>query len=412
MATLGVDFGTSNTAAAVFDDGRVRVIPLEEGAATIPTAVFLDFADRTTLFGSDAAAAMIGGRDGRFLRGLKSILGTPLARERRQFLNERLTLVEIIGRFLAHVKARAEAGTGQRFDAVLSGRPVHFHSADAGRDAQALVDLAEAYRLAGFAAVEFLAEPEAAALAAGPGDRLALIVDIGGGTSDFTLFESGTGGVRVLASHGVRLGGTDFDRVLSIAHVMPLLGLGASLRREFGPGLQTAPVGMFHDLAAWEKIAFLYAPDLVRDVARMRRLAERPRLFARLSQVLEMHLGHDLAYAVEAAKIHANKGSLASIDLRVVEAGLAPALSPGDLAVDLAGFAGQIASAAAQTLEMARVAPAEVGRVIFVGGSSLMATVRGALAGLLPKAQAETAEVFTAVVDGLALAASGKAPSR
>jgi hypothetical chaperone protein len=404
MATLGIDFGTSNTAAAIVDSGgRPAPIPLEPGAATIPTAVFLDYETRDTLFGNAAAAAMIAGRDGRFLRGLKSILGTGLARERRQFLNEKLTLIEIIARFLAHVKARAEAATGTRFDAALSGRPVHFHSRDAGRDAQALADLAEAYRLAGFADVAFLAEPEAAALAAGVEDGIGLIVDIGGGTSDFTLFR---GAGEVLASHGVRLGGTDFDRTLSIAHAMPLLGLGAELRREFGPGTQTAPVAMFHDLASWEKIAFLYAPDLLRDVRRMQRLAVRPRLFERLGHVLEMHLGHDIAYAVEAAKIAANGGAVAGVDLRAIEKGLAPTVSPGDLAVGLAGFAGQIGEAAAQTLSAAGLRPSEVGRVVYVGGSSLMAVVRAAIGGLLPDARSETAEVFTAVVDGLALAAA------
>jgi hypothetical chaperone protein len=189
MATLGIDFGTSNTAAAVIEAGRPRIVPLEPGRDTIPTAIFLDYARRVTLYGSDAAAAMIDGREGRFMRSLKSILGTPLAREPRMFLNERLTLIDIIGRFLAEVKSRAEAATGLRFDHAVSGRPVHFHSRAPERDAQALADLTDAYATAGFSSVRFLAEPEAAALAVG-GDGRGLIVDIGGGTSDFTVFET------------------------------------------------------------------------------------------------------------------------------------------------------------------------------------------------------------------------------
>ena len=84
---IGIDFGTSNTAAAILSDGQPRIVPLEAGHETLPTAVFLDYAARRTVFGSAAVRAMIDGQEGRFMRALKSVLGTPLARERRQFLN-------------------------------------------------------------------------------------------------------------------------------------------------------------------------------------------------------------------------------------------------------------------------------------------------------------------------------------
>jgi len=57
---------------------------------------------------------------------------------------------------------------------TLSGRPVRFHSRNPTYNAQAAVDLAEAYRLAGFSDVQFMPEPEAAALASGGGARKAL----------------------------------------------------------------------------------------------------------------------------------------------------------------------------------------------------------------------------------------------
>jgi len=403
MATLAIDFGTSNTAAAIMVGHQLRMIELEPGQATIPTAVFVDFAARRTLFGTEAATAMIDGRDGRFMRALKSVLGTPLAREKRQFLNDRLTLIEVIGRFLTNVKQRAEAQTGLRFPAALSGRPVHFHSFAPDRDAQAADDLRLAYHLAGFDDVTFLPEPEAAALAA-KGEGRGLIVDIGGGTSDFSIFESAATKTTIIASHGVRIGGTDFDKTLSLAHVMPLLGMGQQLKREFGPGTYPAPTSMYHDLAAWEKIAFVYDPALLRDVRKMEKLALEPKHFSRLATVLDMHLGHDVAYAVEAAKIDANKGKTAKIVLEEVERGLAPSLLPDDLTIDLAAFAHGIGEAAQMTLAM--TGPANIDRIVYVGGSSLMATVRDTMTRILPAARQETSEVFTAVVHGLALAAA------
>ncbi|WP_323763898.1 Hsp70 family protein [Marinovum sp.] len=404
MARLGIDFGTSNTGAGILRDGRPVALPLEGTAQTLPTAVFVDFTDKRFVYGAAAARAMMEGQDGRFMRGLKSILGTPLAREKRRFLNERLTLIEVIGRFLAEIRARSEALTGETYDTAISGRPVKFHSESDGKDAQAEIDLREAYALAGFDAVEFLPEPEAAALAVAGEGRM-LIVDIGGGTSDFTLCERANGQTRVIASRGLRLGGTDFDRSLSLAHVMPLLGHGAEIGAELGAKTHAAPRALFHDLASWEKIAFVYDAALLREVRRWVRLAKEPERFERLAEVLEMHLGHDIAYAVEAGKIAANDAERGEIVLDVVERGLRVELWGLQLQAELASAAERIGEMALATLKDADCRPDQVDMVVFVGGSSLLTGVRQALARRLPAARQETAEVFTAVVHGLAMAA-------
>ena len=403
MARLGIDFGTSNTAAGVRVDGKPRVLTLEGAEQTLPTAVFLDFENRGTLYGREAVSAMIDGREGRFMRALKSILGTSLAREKRQFLNERLSLIEVIARFLSAIRGRAEAQLDVAFDAAVSGRPVRFHG-NPERHAQALTDLEAAYELAGFRSVSFLPEPEAAALAAGVEGRC-LIVDIGGGTSDFTLCEREGAETKVIVSDGMRLGGTDFDKTLSLAHAMPLLGYEAEIGNELGAGGHRAPRALFHDLASWEKIAFVYDPSLLREVRKWARLAREPRLFDRLGDVLEMHLGHDIAFAVEDGKIAANSGTGGKVDLQVVEKGLHAAFSEDGLGAHLRPSAEKIAACALETVRKGRVAPETIEQVVFVGGSSLLAVVQAYIHDAFPKATFETSEVFTAVVDGLALAA-------
>jgi len=404
MATLGVDFGTSNTAAAVAVGGRPFVIPLEDGRDVVPTAVFLDYAAREMVFGHAAVAALTGGREGRFMRALKRVLGTPLMAEKRQLLNRQMTLVEVVAAFLATVKARAEAQTGLVFTHALSGRPVLFH-ADPARDRAAEADLAACYRAAGFAGVDFLHEPEAAALAAGAaGDGLALVVDIGGGTSDFTLFRQGAA-MQVLASRGLRIGGTDFDRAISLAQAMPELGLGHDLAAVFGGQRMAAPVALFQDLATWEKIAFLYTPEVRRDAAEMVKVAVDPRPFRRLATVLRDETGHDIAFAVERAKIAANGGA-GRIDLTVAEPGLVKPLSNAAMEAEVAPFAAAIAEHALLTLAAAGVSPGDVGQVIMVGGSGLIGGVRRAVAAALPAAHLVQAGAFSAVAEGLGLAAA------
>ncbi len=401
---LGVDFGTSNTSAAVLDRGRPRLIELEPGRTSVPTAIFLDYAARRMLFGTEAVDALVAGREGRFLRAIKRVLGTPLMREPRQLLNRRMTLVQLVAEVLGRLRARAEAETGERLTRVLAGRPVIFHH-EPDRDAQAAVDLGEAYRLAGFEELGWLTEPEAAAWACGVRDGLGLVVDIGGGTSDFTLFRAEGGRMAVLATEGVRVGGTDADRLLSLAHAMPLLGLGTRLRAEIGGALSDVPVAPFHDLATWERIGFLQTPEMARDAARMRRVAERPERLARLQAVLESGLGFDLAFAVEAGKIAANAGE-GRIDLGLLERDLAAPLSPGRLAQDLAPIAQAVAEGARRAVEKAGVTPGAVTHVVHVGGSSLLGPIRRAMAELFPQAQPVETAAFTAVAEGLALASA------
>jgi len=414
MATLGIDFGTSNTAAGVMAAGRPHLITVEPGRNALPTSVFFDYDRKVTTYGSVANAALIDGREGRFMRALKSVLGTPLMREKRQIAYERLTLIEVVARFLQMIRERAEAETGQTYDAALSGRPVRFHSSDPVRNAQAEVDLREAYLIAGYNDVAFMYEPEAAALASGPLDKgaLGMIVDIGGGTSDFSIFERDGDTTRIIASHGVRVGGTDFDRAISIAEVMPLLGRGAEVRNAMGEGRHIAPNAIFNDLATWQKIPFVYTAENRRMAADFAKLGVDRSLFDRLETVLEMELGHDIAFAVEAGKIKLNQPDLseAAIDLRVIETALWGQLTQSAMDTVLSGHATQIRACASETLEMAGVSPDKIGKIVFVGGSSLLKSVKEVMIAMFPNATLERTEAFTAVADGLAIAASRDLP--
>jgi len=408
MHRLGIDFGTSNTAAAVMAGDRPFLIPVEPGQTTLPTSLFFDIDRKVTLYGNAANDALIEGREGRFMRALKSVLGTPLMRERRQIGYDKLTLIEAVARFLATIKTRAQDATGLTFDAALSGRPVQFHH-NADRNAQAEIDLREAYMLAGFKDVAFMFEPEAAAQTAAQmdGGTLGQIVDIGGGTSDFSVFERHANTTNIIVSYGVRVGGTDFDRALSLAHVMPLLGRGCDLRNEMGPGQNEAPKAIFNDLATWEKIAFLYTPETRRLAARFAKLGVDPAPFRRLHDVLDLEMGHDIAFAVEKGKIAVNgPDANAAIQLDFIEKGLLPPLTHIDLANALQSHTDKIKGAATQTLTQAGLTPDRIGTIVFVGGSSLMQTVTTAMSAMFPDAKQERTSAFTAVADGLAMAAA------
>jgi len=404
MARLAIDFGTSNSGAAVAGRG---LVPLQGGEATMPTALFFDPYSKKVLFGHDAVDALIDGQEGRFLRALKSVLGQPILREKRVLGGEKTTLLDVIARFLSELRRRAEQETGDSFDTALSGRPVRFHSRNDAYNAQAALDLAEAYVRAGFSDVQFLPEPEAAALASGGVySGYGLVVDIGGGTSDYTVFRGQGDGIETVASYGIRLGGTDFDRLLNIAKVMPQFGLGTMIGSEFGSQVNEAPRALFHDLATWEKIPFQYSAQTIRDTKRLAKLAVDGPLWARLVEVLEMELAHEIAHSVEGGKISANTGAAKGIDLGFVERGLQIALTDADLSAVLNDPAEEIGGAALQAVRVAGLAPNDITRVVMVGGSSLMNVIENAIRTSLPNVQIDHSDAFTAIVDGLAIAAS------
>lgn len=406
---LAVDFGTSNSAAAYWSDSENRIVhvDLEEGYETVPTAIFLHQTTHHITIGRQAEKAFLDGEDGRYMRSLKSVLGTSLMTETLIIDRQRIDFFEIISRFIAILKQRVEQVTSMTFDKVVAGRPVFFHNKDAERDKRARDQLEDCFKRAGFQSLVFFNEPDAAALSAA--DEMAvgatgLVVDVGGGTSDFTVFDRQRTETIIRASNGLRLGGTNFDQALSFHHVMPVLGRGCHMRREMGSGTIVAPNAIYSDLSTWEKIPFVYTRQNLKQVRDCVRLGVEPRPFERLAHLLDLELGHDLARAVEVMKIAANQteGTIKA-DLGFVEHGLDLPIDQDVMAAILMPYEHDISEAIERTLNQAGCAAEDIDYIIPVGGSSLMQTVKKAIARTMPQAQKLEKAVFTSIVDGLAI---------
>ncbi len=137
----------------------------------------------------------------------------------------------------------------------------------------------------------------------------------------------------------------------------------------------------------------------------MARLATDPARMGRLVWVLEEELGNEFAFSVERGKIAANEDTPAAhIAMEFIEPGLAAPLSPESLHLAMRGFSADLRRAAAETVALAGLRAGEIGSVILVGGSSLMRLVTEMAGELFPAATLQRSQLFTAVVDGLALA--------
>ena len=408
--TLGIDFGTSNSAAAYRQPGeQARLLPLEGAATGMPTALFFNTEERSTHFGRDAMQQYLAGEEGRLMRSLKSLLGSSLLLEKTAVHGQLMSYEDVIAIFLKRVADQARTALDGRLpERVVLGRPVHFVDAHPERDRQAQDALAAAARTAGLGEVSFQLEPIAAALDYEQrltAEQLVLVVDIGGGTSDFTVVRLGPEQARhadrtkdILATTGVHIGGTDFDHRLNVAQVMPLLGY-----KHIGPSGREVPSGVFFDLSTWHLIQWLYTAKSLAAARNLKTDYSDLQLHQRLMKVLDWREGHRLADAVEQAKIAASRShAAAGIELGWLEEGLPADISPQVLQEQLQALLQQVVACAQSCVSEAGVAAPDA--IYLTGGSSALRTLRDALAVAFPGVPQVEGDLFGGVATGLAYA--------
>ncbi len=419
MPFCAIDFGTSNSAIALPDAaGGVRLVALEPGHRTMPTAVFYAVEDLAPheapqqLFGRAAVAAYVEGVEGRLMRSMKSILGSPLASQATEVgAGRSVAYLDVVGHYLAHLKAMAEREAGRPLSRAVLGRPVFFVDDDPVRDAAAQDALARAARQTGFSEVHFQYEPIAAALdyeTGVDGEQLVLVADIGGGTSDFSLVRVGPSRRGrtdrrddILANFGVHTAGTDFDRQIELAGILPACGFRAR-----GPNGREVPSRVYFDLATWHLINTVYSPGRVAELRRMRAFYADTAHHDRLMRVLEHRLGHALIGRAEAAKIAVAEGaSPARIDLSALLAALEVPLDQAQALRAIDDELERIAGAADETLRRAGVAPGRVDALYFTGGSTGLSPLTGRIAARLPAAQVVRGDRLASVARGLGVQA-------
>jgi len=416
-----IDFGTSNSGIAVAaSGGAVQLLEIEAGRPTMPTAVFYaveglaPHEEPQRLYGSAAIAAYVEGTEGRLMRSMKSILGSTLVERRTELgAGHSVAYLDVVAGYLRQLKQRAEARIGAPITQAVLGRPVFFVDDDTERDAKAQAALESAARAVGFVDVHFQYEPIAAALdyeQHATQEQLVLVADIAGGTSDFSLVRVGpqrrTRTERrddILANHGVHAAGTDFDRHIELACILPTCGyrsLGPSRR---GQRAREVPNAVYFDLATWHLINTVYTPQRVFELTNLREFYGDARLYERLMTVVKQRLGHALAAQAEQAKIEVADGEPTHVALDAIEPGLAVALTHeqamGAVHVDL----DRIVLAARETLRQAGVAEGAVDVLYLTGGSTGLAPLARRLAAVCPSARVVRGDRFASVVQGLGL---------
>lgn len=409
MSYCGFDFGTSNSAIGVVDGTGPRLVDFD-GQPIVRSAIFVDVEDHQLRYGAPAVDDYLLGIPGRLIMSLKSVLGSSLMDEKTQIDGKWMPYTDVLGLLLGHVKDRAEASLGAGLSSVVLGRPVRFSDDDDERDARAEQTLLDIAASVGFRQVEFQYEPVAAALAFEAGttrEQLCCVVDLGGGTADFSIIRIGPDRSArdrsgdVLANHGVHIGGTDLDYRLSLASVMPILGAGSKLRGSSGD--VQMPTHYYHELSRWHRIFDMYRPNIRQAIIESIAVShDRPSL-QRLLRVLKDHLGHHLLEQVERCKQALSDQTVVNLDLGAIEDGLHLEVTRDTFVDSIRADTQRLQDSLRETLRRAGVTPADIDCAIFTGGTGLVPSVRAALSATLSPATLLDEDPFSAVARGLTL---------
>jgi hypothetical chaperone protein len=410
--SVGIDFGTTNSVLALAKS-RNEVAVARHGEARESTnfrSILCFVKERGAVrikAGPEAIAAYLDhGGDCRLIQSVKSMAANPNFTQTAIF-GRRYTIEALIAELLKALRESAESDLAPLGNAVTAGRPVRF----AGQlvdEELALRRLGDAFSLAGFDRIEFVAEPLAAAYQFArrvQEPKLCVIADFGGGTSDFSLvrFFPGKTGLEMetLGASGVGLAGDRLDYRI-IEHVIcPKLGLGTHYV-SMGKRLPI-PVYFYARFQRWSDLSFLRAPETLRELRALKRMAEEPEALDRLLYIIEEELGFELYRAVSSAKAALSGAQSARLDFRHGPVQIDETISRADfedwIAPDLAKIRAQID----RLFEEGRAEATDVDNVFMTGGTSFVPAIRRLMTGYFRNAEFSDGDEFISVGAGLAL---------
>jgi molecular chaperone DnaK len=354
MATIGIDLGTSNSAAAVLRGGRPVIIPSSEGITlggkAFPSYVALT-ADGQMLIGEPARRQATANPEGT-ATAFKRKMGQ---RVKLRLRNREFTPEELSAFLLQKIKRDAEAFLGEPATKAVVTVPAYFD--DNQRSATK-----DAARIAGFEVLRLVNEPTAAALAYGL-DRLGqelriAVIDLGGGTLDVTIMEFGKGVFEVKATSGdTQLGGTDMNQRLFDS-------LAERCKLQTGFDSRTDP----------------------RAAARLLEAAEAAKIELTTSSTTHISLPYYGTFGGEPfhLELDLTRAELERIVRPVIERCRAPV---------------------EQALRDAGITPAQIDRVVFVGGPTRMPAVRSFFEELLGRKAELGVDPMECVAAGAAIQA-------
>lgn len=421
---IGIDFGTSNTVAAILEaDGKTRVLKLDGESNLLKSLLYFPTRNESFMGKKAIEHYFDRGMEGRFFQSIKRLLPNPDFSGTSLF-GKHASVEDLISRFLSGLRTIIETEIGSNLDGIpiYFGRPARY-SQDSAREGLAVVRFRSAIESAGFNLnqVKLIEEPVAASrvgsreastrksksgVEKGP---ITLIADLGGGTSDFTLFEARPHGIHTFSVHGVSLAGDALDSDFFVARLQDHFGASIRYQRPFSSNVLTMPIALSKLLPKWHHHAFLRERATWNFILVLRKELVDPEqtpLLENLITLVEENLGYRLHLSVEDLKLELSSQDMKKFEFKSYPIDIGFSVKRKEFEEIITPSLEGISATALETCRIGKIKPEEVERLQFTGGTSQVPIIRERLTALFPNAKVADQDTFTAVAEGLALSHS------
>ncbi|MBI2431699.1 MAG: Hsp70 family protein [Candidatus Hydrogenedentes bacterium] len=461
----GIDFGTSNSSAALSNGAKVHVLPLDpqnDSVTSLPSLLYITN-EGESIVGRSAANAFIernvdrevllkqvdlgidieayvasepdksesyrpGSADpnvreavraramvevnspGRLFQSLKTLLRHQVFKGTEVFGTTYL-IEELVAMILKRIKAAVDEVAGAPVERAVFGRPVRFSTRD-DENAVAERRLQTAANLAGFKEVVFFYEPVGAcveyAIATEDRQRL-MVVDIGGGTCDVCIMEfGGAHGVserlaesKILSVAGVPVAGDAIDREIIRSKLFPVFGS----RARYGPNKLPMPQYLYNQILDWQNLYKLNNEETINWLLAAEANSSQPEGLRALRFLIQRNYGYPVAREVEAAKRRLSSDLETEIRLENEAVTILEQLERSEFQHIIEDQLEVMLGSIQEAESLAGLKPGDLDLVLTTGGTSLVPAIRQMLEERFTPERIHKRDTFTSVASGLAIVA-------
>lgn len=410
MSFYAIDFGTSNSLLTyVSSNGDISPVNLENNAPVLRSLLYTP-ENNKWFFGNEAIQEYVNHEgEGRFFRSIKKFLPEPSYNGTIVF-NRNMNISEMVAIFLKEMRLRADKFTGQKIEKLILGRPA-LYSLTKEHDQLAENRMQKAAEIAGFKEVVFCPEPIAAGLdytSLQKKEKIVLIADFGGGTSDFTLMKIHKGAYSkedILGLSGIFAAGDALDGVMMRDFISPHFGSRYEYQIPGGSNVLKFPKNLLTKICSPAHITHLREKDTWEFLQHIEKFAlseDDSRRMQQLFTLVECQLGFPLFNEIEKTKIRLGKTETSSFNYHFPGIDIDQPVVNTDYRKSVSVTVEDIMSTMMDVFNQSSIKPSQVDEVILTGGTSQFPMIQEKLEEVFGRERLYEHNIYQSVVNGLA----------
>lgn len=411
MSYYAVDFGTSNSLLThVSDAGKITPIDLDPENGLVLRSLLYTPEKNQWFFGSEAISQYVAHEgEGRFFRSIKKFLPEP-GYSGTSVHNRNLGISELVATFLGEMRKRADKVTGLKCERIILGRPA-LYSKEKDQDQLAQDRMQKAAEIGGFKEVIFCPEPIAAGLdyrSSDEKEKIILIADFGGGTSDFTLMKFHHGNYSqddILGLSGVFIAGDVLDGVMMRDFISPHFGSGFEYQLPGSSNILQFPRNLLKKICSPAHITHLREKDtweFLQHITKFGLSDEDQRRMKNLFTLVECQLGFPLFNEIEKVKVKLGREASARFNYQFLEMMIEQEVTSAAYRKSVTPTVEEVMEAMLDVFTQSGLKPSDVNEVCLTGGTSQFPLIREELTRIFGKEKLSEHNIYQSVVSGLA----------